>query len=327
MFLDSIDKKLLNLVQTEFPLQPRPYSELGLKLGIDSDGVIQRIEQLKAKGIIRQISPVLDARRLGYQTTLVAMKVSASQLDKAAQLIKEHPGVSHGYQRDHRFNLWFTLAIPPAADMETELKRLASPIDAEVVFTLPAIKLFKIGAYFAMDGDKQTTVDTVAPPGRVLPQEAELSPTDRLVINELQQDLPLIPAPFTVMATQLGMAEETFLAHCRSLLQRSIMRRFSAFINHRKAGFKANAMACWIASPDKVDSAGRKLASLREVSHCYERKTNPWWPYNLFAMIHGHSREVCQVLADKVSSETDLRDYVLLYSTKELKKTRVKYAV
>jgi len=327
VFLDSIDKKLLNLVQTEFPLQPRPYSELGLKLGIDSDGVIQRIEQLKAKGIIRQISPVLDARRLGYQTTLVAMKVSASQLDKAAQLIKEHPGVSHGYQRDHRFNLWFTLAIPPAADMETELKRLASPIDAEVVFALPAIKLFKIGAYFAMDRDRQTTVDTVVQPSRVLPQEAELSPTDRLVINELQQDLPLIPAPFTAMAARLGMDEENFLAQCQSLLQLGIMRRFGALVNHRKAGFKANAMACWIAPPDKVDTAGRKLASLREVSHCYERKTNSWWPYNLFAMIHGHSREVCQVLADKVSNETGLRDYVLLYSTKELKKTRVEYAV
>jgi len=327
MPLDSIDKKLLNLVQTEFPLKPRPYSELGLKLGIDRDDVIQRIEQLKAKGIIRQISPVFDARSLGYKVTLVAMRVAENQLEKAAQVIKQHPGISHGYERDHHFNLWFTLAIPAAADMETELKRLTSPINAEAILALPAIRLFKIGAYFAMGRDRQTAMATVAQPGRVLPQEAELSPTDRLVINELQQDLPLVPAPFTAMAAQLNMDEEFFLAHCRSLLQRSIMRRFGALVNHRKTGFKANAMACWVAPPDKVDTAGRKLASLHEVSHCYERKTNPWWPYNLFAMIHGRSREICRVLADKVSSETGLRDYVLIYSTKEFKKARVKYAV
>ena len=113
MNLSSIDRKLLNLLQAEFPLSREPYTDLGLRLGIDRDEVIHRIEQLKAKGIIRQISPVLDARSLGYQTTLVAMRVAESQLDKAAQLIMEHPGVSHGYERNHHFNLWFTLAIPP----------------------------------------------------------------------------------------------------------------------------------------------------------------------------------------------------------------------
>jgi len=327
MALGGIDKKLLNLVQTEFPLQPRPYRELGLKLGIDSADVMQRIKQLRAKDIVRQISPVLDARSLGYQVTLVAMKVAENQLAQAAQVIQEHPGISHGYQRTHNFNLWFTLAMPPATDMETELKRLATLLDTEDAFTLPAIKLFKISAYFALAGDGLTTAATTVPPGGTLPRQAELSPTDRLVINKLQQDLPLMPAPFAAMAAQLGMDEEVFLACCRSLLKRRIMRRFSASINQRKAGFKANAMACWIAPPDKVDAAGQQLASLGEVSHCYERKTNQWWRYNLFAMIHGRSREVCQLLADQVSREAGLRDYILLYSTREFKKTRVKYTV
>ncbi len=327
MRLDGIDKKLLNLIQVEFPLRPRPYSELGLKLGIDGDEVIQRLEQLKAKGVIRQISPVLDARSLGYEITLVAMVVAESQLDRAAQLIIKHPGVSHLYERGHHFNLWFTLAIPSPADMETELKRLTSPVDAEAIMALPAVKLFKIGAYFAMDGDGQTAGGTVAQPGRFPPREVELSETDRLVINGLQQDLPLTPSPFAVMAARLGMDEENFLAQCRSLLQRGIMRRFGAAINHNNAGFKANAMACWIAPKEKVDAAGRKLAALGEVSHCYERKTNPIWPYNLFAMIHSPTREVCQEIASKVADETGLADYVLLFSTREFKKTRVKYLV
>ena len=326
MHLDSIDKKLLNLVQAEFPLKSRPYNELGMKLNTDGDDVIQRIEQLKAKGIIRQISPVLDTRRLGYQSTLVAMRVAEAQLDKAAQLIIEHRGVSHGYERDHHFNLWFTLAIPPAADMETELKQLTSSIGAEAVFALPAIKLFKIRAYFAMGAGGQTA-DIGALPDGILPQKAELSHIDRVVINELQQDLPLIPAPFTAMAARSSMDVESFLAQCQSLQQRGIMRRFGASVNHRRAGFKANAMACWVVPPEAVDAVGRKLASLREVSHCYERKTNPLWRYNLFAMIHGQTKEACQEIANKVSGETGLTDYILLYSTKEFKKVRVKYLV
>ncbi len=123
------------------------------------------------------------------------------------------------------------------------------------------------------------------------------------------------------------MDEDYFLAQCQSLKQRGIMRRFGAAVNHRKAGFKANAMTCWVAPPEKVDAAGRKLASLKEVSHCYERKTNPLWRYNLFAMIHGHTEKACQEIASKVSEETGLTDYAMLFSTREFKKTRTKYLV
>ena len=326
MPLDGIDKKLIDLVQTGFPLKPRPYSELGLKLDIDEDDVIQRIEQLKAKGIIRQISPVLDARRLGYRSTLVAMRVAKTELGKTEQLIRQHLGVSHGYERDHHFNVWFTFSIPPTADIETELKRLTNSIGAEAAFSLPAIKVFKLAAYFAMDGVGHPA--GIGPhPNSTLPQEVELSQTDRLVINELQQDLPLTPAPFAAMAVQLGMDEEYFLTQCQSLKQHGIMRRFGASVNHRKAGFKANAMTCWVAPPDMVDAAGQRLASLQEVSHCYERETNPLWQYNLFAMIHGHTREACQSIVSDVSQKIGLTDYVLLFSTKEFKKTRVKYLV
>jgi DNA-binding Lrp family transcriptional regulator len=105
------------------------------------------------------------------------------------------------------------------------------------------------------------------------------------------------------------------------------MRRFGAAVNHRKAGFAANAMTCWAAPPEKVVAAGQKLASWREVSHCYERKTNPLWRYNLFAMIHAHTEEACREIAAKVSAQTGLTDYVMLFSTREFKKTRVKYLV
>ena len=324
---DSIDQKLLSLLQTEFPFSKEPYAEIGLKLGTECDEVILRIKQLRAKGIVREIGPVLEARRLGYQPTLVAMRVETTGIDMAEQLIIKHPGVSHGYERDHYFNLWFTLATHAGADVESELEQLTGSIKAEAVFTLPSVKVFKIGAYFTFDRDGQAKVGTIAQPGKALSQEVKLSRFDRLVINELQQDLPLTHTPFSAMAARLGADEDYFLARCQSLKQRGIIRRFSAAVNHRKAGFNANAMTCWVAPPKKVDAAGRKLGLLKEVSHCYERKTNPLWRYNLFAMIHGRTKEVCQEIASTASAEIGLTDYVMIYSTKEFKKTRIKYLV
>ena len=324
--MDSISQRILSLIQVELPLTPAPYHTLGEKLGIDGDEVIHRLEQLKARGIIRQISPVLDARSLGYRSTLVAMRVAESQLDKAAQLIAEHPRVSHAYGRNHHFNFWFTLTIPPTTETDIELKRIGSRLEPEAIFALPVIKQFKLSVFFGMEKDRPTASAVTRANGN-LPAKAELSDRDRMVINELQQDLPLIAAPFDAMAERLEMSVADFLRQCQSLKERDVMRRYAAAINHRQAGFKANAMTCWVASPDMVEIAGQKLASLREVSHCYERKTNPLWQYNLFAMIHGHSREACQEIADKVSHETGLTDYVLLFSTREFKKVRNIYLV
>ncbi|MFC2052315.1 Lrp/AsnC family transcriptional regulator [Chloroflexota bacterium] len=326
MRLDSTDKKLLGLLQIEFPLTGKPYADFGLKLGISEDEVIQRIGQLKLKGLIRQISPVFDARRLGYKTTLAAMRVAETELDKAAQLIMDHPCISHGYERDHHFNLWFTLAVPGMVDVEIELKQLAGLLRAEAVFSLPAAKLFKLRTFFDLDGDSRPTVDSDIP-DNVISQEPRLSQIDRRIINELQQDLPLVSQPFAGMSDRLGVDELRFTAQCQSLLARGIMRYFGAAINHREAGFAANAMTCWVVPAEKVEIIGKKLASLLEVSHCYERQTNPLWQYNLFAMIHGHTKEACREVAEKVSAETGFADYVMLFSTRELKKTRVKYLV
>ncbi len=322
--MDSIDRKMLGLLQTEFPLTPEPYSTLGSRLDIMEEEVILRIKQLKSKGIVRQISPVIDARRLGYHTTLVAMRIAENKLEKAAQVIGEHSEISHGYERDHHFNLWFTLSMPETATTEMVLSQLTTAIGAEAYFDLPATRLFKIGAYFGVDEESEPTGIETSTGGR-LPQTVSLSPEDVLVINEVQQDLPLISRPFVEMAMRAGMSELTFLMQCRSLLQRHVMRRFGAAVNHRKAGFKANAMTCWKVIPEKVETVARALISLPQVSHCYERKPNPLWPYNLFAMIHGHTREACQDIAKKVSDEHNLTDCVLLFSTREFKKTRVKY--
>lgn len=327
IYRDDTDRKIISLVQAEFPLTGEPYTDLGQRLGISGQEVRERIGQLKENGLIRQISPVLETRRLGFQSTLVAMKVAERRLDSAEEIIAGHPGVSHGYLRNHDFNVWFTLAIPPDADIDSEIEKLTGPIEPEAIFALPSIKVFKIGAYFDVAEDMPATTGVVVQADGVLPDRVELLPADKLVINELQQDLPLIETPFQKMAENVGMNVEQFLAQAQSLLQRGIMRRYGASINHRRAGFQANSMTCWQVSPEKVSAVGQELAALKEVSHCYERKTNPLWSYNIFAMIHGDNRQLCQDIANDISRQFDLDQGLLLISTREFKKTRVKYLV
>lgn len=303
-----------------------PYHALGQEMGISGDEVIERLRELKDAGIVRQVGPVVDSRRLGYKSTLVAMKIDRSRLEQAAQYILHHPGISHSYERNHPFNFWITLAIPPANDLASELKRLEYCTGAEAAIALPAVKLFKIRAVFAADDETMSPAPSTNR-GGALPPQAELSDLDRLVINELQQDLPLEPRPFDTMAAEAGMDTENFLAQCRSLLERNIIRRFSAQVNHRSVGFTANAMTCWTVPAGMIDQAGNELAAMAEVSHCYERETNHLWRYNLFAMIHGHTEEACHEIANAVTLRTKLGSPVLLFSTREFKKTRIKYLV
>ena len=322
---NDVDKKLLNLIQSEFPLVREPYHALGEKLGVSEDEVISRIKELKAKGFVRQISPVFDPRRLGYRSTLVAMEAPASRLEQAEQTLIDHPGVSHGYERNHKFNLWFTLAIPPAGDIAEELRKLSDSTGVETALALPATRLFKIGTYFSSDNEGMGSAAMQF--DGALPVEAVLSDLDKKVVNGLQQDLPLVREPFGMIARRLGISDGELIAQCRSLLERGVIRRFSASINHRRIGYTANAMTCWDVPPGKVDEAGKKIAALREVSHCYERKTDGSWPYNLFAMIHARDEEMCRKIADTASRETGLSNYVALFSTKEFKKMRIKYPV
>jgi len=327
MTLDDMDKRLLNLVQAEFPLAGEPFAALGLQLGMDAIEVIHRIENLKADGIVRYIGPLFDAGSLGYQSTLVAMRVAEHRLNGAAQVIVEHPGISHGYQREHRLNLWLTLALPSGRDMDREARRLSGFMSAEEVFNLPALKLFKLRAYFDATGGSMPAPNTAAARGVASDQSPDLMPMDRAVINELQQDLPLVARPFDSMSECLGVDTVEFLACCQALLRRGVMHRYSASVTHTSLGLAGNAMVCWTAPSDMVEAAGQRLAALSEVSHCYERRSDPLWSYNLYAMIHGRTREDCRETTREVSHRCGLTDYVMLFSSREIKKTRVKYLV
>jgi len=148
---------------------------------------------------------------------------------------------------------------------------------------------------------------------------------DKKVIGLIQGDLPVEPRPFASLAEEMGISEEDFLERVNNLKNRGVLRRFGATLRHQKAGYGANAMVAWMVPDDRIDEVGTRLAQFREVTHCYQRNPQGDWPYNLFSMVHGNSQEQCHEIAAAMSKTVGVKDYRLLFSEKEFKKTSMEY--
>ena len=148
---------------------------------------------------------------------------------------------------------------------------------------------------------------------------------DKKVIGLIQGDLPLDKKPFATMAKKIDLTEEEFLSRVKDLKKQGIVRRFGATLRHQEAGFSSNAMVAWMVPDDRVDEAGSILSKFPEVTHCYERRPQKDWHYNLYTMIHGNNRDLCVQIAERMSRSIGIDQYVLLFSEKEFKKTSMEY--
>jgi DNA-binding Lrp family transcriptional regulator len=325
--LDAIDKRLLNEIQWVFPLVDRPYLEIAKRHEISEEDVMHRIAFMKNMGIIRQINAIFDTRRLGYKSTLIAFAVKPDKLDYVAGKVNEHPGVSHNYERNHEYNMWFTLAVPPGSDLKQDLDRMASLEGVLKHRVLPTLKLYKIGVRLDMvnkDPDKLEPTDKVK---HLNQDKIQLNERDREFIRELQKDLAVVPEPFKELANSLGVTTTELFAKAIEYENNGIMRRFAAILRHREAGFVANGMVVWQVPENRVDEVGFRLAAFPQVSHCYRRPIYPDWKFNLFSMVHARTLQAAEKIAVEMSETVGIKDYQILFSSREFKKERVKYFV
>jgi DNA-binding Lrp family transcriptional regulator len=328
--LDDVDRELLNAVQWDFPLVPRPYAAVGERLSLPETEVRRRISRVKDAGVLRQLSAIFDTRALGYTSALVAAKVDPDAIDRAAELINAHPGVSHNYKRNHAYNLWYTLAVPPGESLDEHLDVLHRQSGATVTRKLPTLKLYKIGVKLDMTGKTAADAKAEVQPHEMPERKAEmpapdLSDLERETIRVTQEDLPNVERPFAAQAELLRVGEDDVIAMLRSFKERKLMRRFAAVMNHRSAGFKANAMGVWAVPEEQLEAIGPQMAGFAAVSHCYRRPTYDDWPYSVFTMVHGRSARDCEATIDAIRTETGVDEYCLLWSIKEYKKVRVRY--
>jgi len=325
--LDEVDRKLLNLMQGSFPIASRPYVHVAELASITEQETMARVKRLLEQRIIRQVTPIYDTRALGYSSMLVAAKVDPEYPWRAAKIVNAHPGVSHNYLRNHDFNMWFTLATEPDSELGLQgtLDVLAELTGAESIRQLPTLKLFKI----RMDLEMQGGTEALSSQGvSEEPVELEAVPYDELdiaVIRATQGDLPVISEPYVPAAQKLGMTVDALLEHMRGMQERGLLRRVAAILYHRRAGFSSNGMGVWKVPEEQIAELGPRMAAFRGISHCYQRPTYEDWPYSVFTMAHGRSKEECDSILDSIAEQTGIAERATLYSSTEFKKIRLLY--
>jgi len=315
--------ELLSIIQKRFPLVPKPFAVIAEELESDEETIIKLISEEKKNKIIRQISPIFDTKRLGYSSSLVSFKVRREDIDNAVEVINAHPGVSHNYEREHTFNIWFTLAVAP--DSKLGLKKtieiLAKEANVMEYIMLPTLKLFKISVKLNTTGKDAKKEKVVTPNRKVI----ALTDLHHRVIALAQNDIPIVSEPFKAIVEELGLTYDVFFDILNELKDAGVMRRFAGILNHRKAGFSANAMVVWDVDEEKGEEIGKKAAEFSAVSHCYLRPKYSNWPYNLFTMVHGKTVEETNGIIREMADEIEHFSRRPLYSTREFKKVRIKY--
>ena len=327
--LDDADKRLMNLLQSRFPLSETPFTGVAAAAEMPVAEVLERTRRLLDERIIREITPIFDTRALGYESMLVAAKVDAEHPHRAAKIINSHPGVSHNYLRTHEFNLWFTIATPPESELGLQgtldvLQRLTG---AESIRQLPTLCLFKINMNLEMEKGTEALAATAeaAPPRELEPQPYD--ERDIAVIQALQGPMEATERPYDAAAGEVGMSTPELLDHLEGMIERKILRRVAAILYHRRAGFSANGMGVWRVPEAEISDVGGRMAAVRGISHCYQRPTYADWPYSVFTMAHGRSKEECDAILQSIADEHDLHgeDRATLYSSTEYKKIRLHY--
>jgi DNA-binding Lrp family transcriptional regulator len=327
--LDETDKRLMNMLQSNFPIDPEPFALVAGEADLELDDLLGRTQRLLDNRIIREITPIFDTRALGYESMLVAAKVDSENPQRAAKMVNAHPGVSHNYLRTHEFNLWFTIATPPDSELGLQgtLDVLQNLTGAESIRQLPTLCLFKINMNLEMEGDTKARAAAAeaAPPRELEPQPYD--DRDVAVIRALQGPMSVTERPYEEAAREVGMEPGDFLVHLEQLQERKILRRVAAILYHRRAGFSANGMGVWKVPEEEIMDTGAQMAAVRGVSHCYQRPTYADWPYSVFTMAHGRSKEECDAILDSIADEHRLHgeDRAVLYSSTEFKKVRLHY--
>jgi len=325
--LDELDKDLLNEIQWHFPLVSMPFHELAKKFNITPELVKEKLSTLKSAGVIRQQSAIFDTRKLGYKSSLVAMKVDSDKLVEVANIINEHPGVSHNYERKHDFNLWYTIATPPGTNVKTEVDIFSKLDGVQSTRMLPTIQMFKIGVKLDMNENKKQEIKPSEEKKKITPVDFVASDEDKKYVRELQKDLEIIDKPFLKSAEALGITEEQLFEKSRYYESIGVIRRFAAILRHRDVGFVANGMIVWKVPEERIDEVGAKLGAFPQVSHCYQRPSYPDWPYNVFSMIHCKSHDEAGDVAKTIQDQINVVEYTILFSEREFKKTRVQYFI
>jgi DNA-binding Lrp family transcriptional regulator len=313
----TLEFRLLNEFQRDFPLTPAPFAEIAARLDSDEATILAELRRLQAAGTISRVGAVFAPRSVGA-STLAALAVPRERLEKVAALVSAHPGVNHNYEREHGYNLWF---VATAAD-EPALAGLLGEICAATgcpPIALPLVEEFHIDLGFdLLHGGKVQQVARRC-------EKRPTTPLDRRLIAALQPGLPLVSRPFAQLAEEAGMQESALVERLAEWLDDGCIKRFGVVVRHHELGYKANAMVVFDVPDDAVSAVGQRLSREAGVTLCYRRQRHlPHWHHNLFCMVHGRSRAEVEPIIERLCSVAGY-PCTALFSLRRFKQCGAKY--
>lgn len=322
--IDLDDARLIDLLQRALPLTERPFADVAAQLGMAEPQLIDRLGRLLRDGVLTRLGPLFHIERAGGQFILAALQVPEDRYAEVTALVNALPEVAHNYRRDHALNMWFVVAAetPEAAWAACDQIEAATGLP---VHAFPKEREYFVGLYLPLlERAPRLGDDSAARPLLPAPEQITLSEFDRQLIAATQSGLPLVPRPYASVAAMLGSTGEAVRTRLGELLAAGVVRRIAAVPNHYRLGYAANGMSVWDVDDAEVDRLGELIGSQPAVSHCYRRPRKAGvWRYNLFAMLHGHTREdvlaQAEVLAGLLGPAHRAHD--VLFSSAILKKT------
>jgi len=347
MMSDAVENenRLVLLLQQGIPLVARPFAELGARVGMSEEQVLDNINTLFEIGKARRMGGVFDARRLGYRSMLCAVDIPEKDVSRLMPPLVAHPGITHCYERswpaelsqdlpggptgrEHVPNIWFTLAVN-WQEFEQEFDDLTSSLEPYDILQLPAMRRFKIDVIFDPRHRKRgEEFPGIAKPSQNNSTDEEF-PTfteqEKAIVRILDSNIPRVHNPYEVISSKVGMSCEELLVILNKWKNNGVLRRMAMIVYHHKLGFKANGMCVWNVEEDAIKESGRILASCPEVTHCYQRPISKIFPYNTYAMIHSDSWDNVYQLFLDISKKSELVNGRFLCSTREFKKTSMSY--
>ena len=320
--MDELSRQFINRYQGGFPIEEQPFASVAADLGTDPATLLSTIQELMGDdGLLSRFGPLYDASSMGGSLTLAALSVPDDRFDEVTNLVNEMPEVAHNYQREHELNMWFVIATETPELLQQTIERIEQTANLPV-YNFPKLQTFYLGLWLIVD--ESNGVSTQPVPGPMKQGGMIIDELERKIVQATQAGLPLQTAPYTEVAGACGCDTQTVMQRMRLMLERGVIRRIGAIPNHYRLGLRGNGMSVWDVDDDKLVELGARVGRLDFVSHCYERPRHlPLWPYNLFAMIHGHDRDEVKVKLEQIVDllGPDCRQHDVLFSTRILKKT------
>lgn len=334
MNLGRLERDVINYYQGGFPLTEQPFRNAAVDLGCTENILIETINQLLNNGTLSRFGPLYDAVKLGGGLTLAAMSVPEDRYEQVTTLVNDYQEVAHNYRREHELNMWFVLATESPDVIETTLAEIEQASGIKV-YNFPKQHEFYVGLWLKLDGDNRVItvpVPASAAPsstGRPVTGDYRLDEIDRKIVHATQSGLPVLNHPYKAVAAQIGCTSDEIKQRMQNMHRHGIIRRIGVVPNHYRLGLKANGMTVWDVPDELAMELGERVAQLDFVSHCYLRPRHlPVWCYNLFAMVHGHSRDEVIEKSNQIASllGNNYSANETLFSTAILKKTGMRLA-